>query len=75
MKRLFTGLVGRIESEDRAKFHWPCRRKASMQDPAMPNSLHEAALLSTTSSVRVPPWIRRGWLPGKCLQPNRSWEV
>lgn len=79
MKRLFTGFGGSIESEDRAKFHWPCRRKDSMQDPAMPNSLHGVALLSTTCSVRVPPRTRRGCQvpgvysqtgPGRCEVPQ-----
>lgn len=80
---LFTGLAGSVESEDRAKFHRLSRRKASMEDPAMPNSVHAVALLSTTSSVREPFWIRRGFLfgcqvpavysqtgPGRCEVPQ-----
>lgn len=60
MKQLFAGLTGCVESEDRVKFHWPRRRKDSMQDPAMPDSVHGVALLSTTSCQ--PLWIRRGCL-------------
>lgn len=79
MKQLFAGLAGCVESEDRVKFPWLRRRKDSMQDPAMPDSVHGVALLSTTSSESL---SGSGgvaffvWLPGICcLQPNGSWEV
>lgn len=72
MKQLFIGLTDCVEtvgSEGRAESHCSRRRKASMQDPAMPNSDREVALMST-SSLREPLWIRRAsWLL------NRSWEV